>query len=292
MEQELRHGKYTKDEYVNKVMDQLLSFEKEIINKGLAFLDLKLKDFLFHEDISDVKFKENKLNVLSVNENALARRINEKGAQVSNAEEAKVFYDFFNILPNVISICSNLSIEENELKVVLSGYESILNSKQAFRSRYNQKKAVIEEKFEKYREDYQFYKSLDINLKWNGDQKVLANISTKLFENETTNAKNDFVNAIINGEKCIINIKRKDFFVILFYRLAGSENPLVVTDKKGGNGAIGAAHRFFSLKLKTKLQSISLPDQMKRINKKKLQKDENLKKIDEEVDSFLKEFLL
>ncbi|MBK7572690.1 MAG: hypothetical protein IPI10_14095 [Bacteroidetes bacterium] len=141
-----------------------------------------------------------------------------------------------------------------------------------------------------FKNEHHRLKEEKYRLKWNCDQKTLFKISNNLFENETTNDKNAFANAINEGELCIINSSRKDFFVLLFYKLIEEPSPKIVTEKTSGKGAIGASRRFFCHNGKTHNRNISMPDQMKRISKKLLENDEILKKTKEEVAIFLKKF--
>ena len=290
MNKELRHGKYTEEEYAQLIMSRLLFSEREIIVKGLDFLKLQLQDILFSKEQSFVKKKNKKPEPPSATNNSFLARIDKKAAEIENKEQAIVLFNFMNTLPNVVDECKKLSLEENEAKEVVSGYKLIIESLPAIRRRYGKQiKTGTEDIIKNFTDEYESLITDNISLKWNGDQATLFKISNNLFENETTNDKNAFANAISKGELCIINSKRKDFFVLLFYKLIGEPSPMIGTEKTSGKGAIGAASRFFCHNGKTHNRNISMPDQMKRIKKKLLENDKILQKTKDEVAIFLNE---
>lgn len=283
MNKELRHGKYTDEAYADKVMSRLRLFEQEKIIKGLNFLELKLQDFLFHVQES--------INANVITKNYILNLMDEKAAQISSKEQAIVFCDFTDTLPNLLAVCEELSLEEDDAKGVISGYEEIIKHVPAIRRRYG--KAIntdTEAIIKNISDELVELKNKNFKLKWNKSEDILTKLTNELFENETTNGKNDFANAINKGEMCTINSRRKDFFVMLFYELTKGQEPFIITDRKKGKGAISAAQRFFCHKLKTGYRKISMPDKMKRINQKLLENDENLRKTMEDVNTFLKKF--
>jgi len=290
MKKELRYGKYTDNEFVQLIFNRMSYSEQEKIKKGLDFLELKLEDVIFPKEINTLKGK-NKINQIpSVTNNFFLKRLNEKRAQITSNEQGIIYNEFKDILPNIFNECTKFGEEEGDNKEIVSGYESIFKIVPAIRARYGKEiKSDTEDILTNFKNEHHRLKEEKHNLKWKGDQKTLFKISKSLFENETTNDKNAFTNAINNGETCVINSKRKDFFVLLFYKLIEEPSPMVGTEKTSGKGAIGAASRFFCHKGKTHNRNISMPDQMKRINKKLLENDKILQKIKEEVAIFLKE---
>jgi len=291
MNKELRHGKYTEEEYAQLIMSRLLFSEREIIIKGLDFLELQLQDILFSKEQSVVKKKNKKAEPPSTTNNSFLERIDKKAAEIENKDQALVLFNFMNTLPNVVDECKKLSLEENEAKEVVSGYKLFIDGLPAFRRRYGKQiKTDTEDIIKKFTDEYESLITNNISLKWIGEQATLFKISNNLFENETTNNKNAFANAINTGEVCSINSKRMEFFVMLFYKLVEKPSPKIVTDKTSGNGAIGAASRFFCHNGKTHNRNMSMPDLMKRINTRLLKNDENLKKTKDEVEVFLMKF--
>jgi len=291
MNKELRHGKYTEEEYAQLIMSRLLFSEREIIIKGLDFLELQLQDVLFSKEQSVGKKKNKKLEHPSATNNSFLARVDKKAAEIENKEQATVLFDFMNTLPNVVDECKKLSFEENDAKEVVSGYKLIIEGLPAVRRRYGKQiKTNTEDIIKNFTDEYESLITDNISLKWKGEQVTLFKISNNLFENETTNDKNAFANAINEGELCIINSNRKDFFVLLFYKLIEEPSPKIGTDKASGKGAIGAAGRFFCHNGKTHNRNMSMPDLMKRIKTRLSKKDEILKKTKDEVEVFLMKF--
>jgi len=287
----LLFGKYSEEGFADMIFNRMQHSEQEKIRKGLNFLELKLQDFLFPKDLSGIKKKMNEMEILSVNNCFFLKRLDEKRAQIANDDEGKIYNDFKDLLPNIFNECTKFGEEEGEREKIVSSYESIFKIVPAIRSRHGKEiKSDTEEVLNNFRNEHHRLKVGNVNLKWIGDQATLFKISNSLFENETTNEKNAFANAINMGELCSINSKRMEFFVMLFYKLVEKPRPMIVTDKASGNGAIGVASRFFCHNGKTHNRNISMTDQMKRINAKLLKNDEILKKTQETVEIFIKKF--
>lgn len=285
------YGKYTEEEFANVILKRMSHSEQDKIRKGLDFLELKLQDLIFPKSLTDTKNKNNNIDVPTVNNNFFLKRLDDKRAQIANNEEGKIYNDFKDLIPNIFNELTKFGEEAGEREKLVSSYESVFKIVPAIRSRYGKEiKSETEDVLTNFKNEQQRLKEENENLKWNGDQRILFKISNFLFENETTNNKNAFANAINTGELCSINSKRMVFFVMLFYKLVEKPSPMIVTDKASGNGAIGVASRFFCHNGKTHNRNISMIDRMKRINAKLLKNDEILKKTQETVETFIKKF--
>lgn len=287
MEEELRFGKYTKEQIEDILRNALFPHENKLLNNGLQLLELNFQDFFFPTDDS-IWDEENKIDPLKIASYHPGHVIRKKRKYFTN-EQNLIVDKFFLLTFKIMYLNTQFLISIGQKEEAVQAYENLLSNNVDLKRRLLEE--YPDEKFgESFRLMQEYLSTLKENpkseLNWKGSDELLSKISVKLFEIGATCSEKTFFDVFKKNKNCEITKNRRGFFVMLIYALIDYEKPLLTSKNDSVKGVIVAASQYFFEKTKNGAIQISLTDVKKRI----IDKSDLLTPIKLEVSEFMQEF--
>lgn len=287
MDDELRFGKYTKEQIEDILRSALFPHEKELLNEGLRLLEFNFQDFFFPADDSILDY-ENKIDMLELPNYQPGVKIIETRKKLT-AEQNLLIDKFFLLVFKIMHLNTQFLISIGEKEQAVLGYETLLSNNIDLKRRFNEE-FPSEKLGESFRlmQDYieELKQNSYVELSWNGSDELLNRISLKLFENGSTCSTTSFIDVFKKNRKCEIKNDHRGFFVMLIYALIDYEKPLLTSKNNSGRGGITSASKCFFEKTKNGELLISFTDVKKRI----IEKSDLNTQLKLEVSDFMQEF--